>query len=557
MTDGGDSMPKYVFVTGGVASSVGKGICVASIGRILKSRGLSVSAQKIDPYLNVDPGTMSPFQHGEVFVTDDGAETDLDLGHYERFMDVDLSQSSSVTMGKVYAAVIEKERRGDFLGGTIQVIPHITNEIKQRVLATGADSGADVVIVEIGGTVGDIEGQPVLETVRQLRRELGLGNSFFIHLTLLPYLQSSGELKTKPTQHSVRDLRAMGIQPDAIILRSDLPVGDDIKDKVALFCDVEPRGVVPLLTVESIYEVPLMLEDSALGDLIVERLNLQAGPPQLDRWRQMVAKLKGDATCVRVGIVGKYVQLQDAYLSVREALRHAGMQHGVDVQIEYLDSELLDKSPQRVADSLKHLHGIVVPGGFGKRGVEGMIRTARYAREAGIPYLGLCLGMQVMVIEFARNVLGLEKAHSSEFNRQTSDPVIDIMPDQRDQKNKGGTMRLGSYPCNLLPGTLAHSAYGADSTSERHRHRYEFNNAYRDRMEQAGLAVSGQSPDGRLVEMSELKDHPFMIGTQFHAEFKSRPDRPHPLFDRFIQACSTHLRDGDQQPLPLQPIDLQ
>ncbi len=548
-------MPKYVFVTGGVASSVGKGITVASIGRILKSRGLRVAAQKFDPYLNVDPGTMNPFQHGEVFVTDDGAETDLDLGHYERFMDVDLTQDSNVTAGKIYASVIAKERRGDYLGGTIQVIPHITNEIKERILAVGSHRDVDVVIVEVGGTVGDIEGQPVLETIRQLRRELGPGNSFYIHVTLLPYIASTGELKTKPTQHSVKELRSIGIQPDAIVLRSDYPVSDEIRDKVALFCDVEKRGVVPLLTADTIYAVPLMLESCSFGDFIVEKLGLSAGAPQLDEWREMVELMRRPKPEVRVGLVGKYVALPDAYLSVREALHHAGLLHGVDVVIDYVDSETLESDdPEQVERILHDLHGIVVPGGFGNRGIEGKINAARFARERKVPYLGLCLGMQMMVIEAARNLLGLTDANSTEFDPTTSSPVIDLMPDQRGIADKGGTMRLGHYPCRLLPGTKAQAAYGVDLVSERHRHRYEFNNDYLHPLAEVGLRVSGISPDGRLVEISELADHPWMVGSQFHPEFKSRPNRPHPLFAGFIKACRNFVRDGDQRPLPLQQM---
>jgi len=546
-------MPRYIFVTGGVASSVGKGITVASIGRLLKSRGLRVSAQKFDPYLNVDPGTMNPYQHGEVFVTDDGAETDLDLGHYERFMDVDLTQESNVTMGRIYASVLARERHGDYLGGTIQVIPHITNAIKERILATGERSSADVVIVEVGGTVGDIEGQPVLETIRQLRRELGHGNSFYIHVTLLPYIASSGELKTKPTQHSVKELRSIGIQPDAIVLRSDYPVSDDIKEKVALFCDVEKAGVVALPTADSIYEVPLILEDAGFGGFIVERLNLPAQPPQMDEWRGMVASMQQAKPEVRVGLIGKYVALPDAYLSVREAIHHAGLRHGVDVVIDFIDSETLEESdPERV---LHDLHGLVVPGGFGYRGIEGKIAAARYARERRVPYLGLCLGMQMMVIEAARDLLGLAGANSTEFDPTTPHPVIDLMPEQRGIADKGGTMRLGHYPCRMVPGTRAYEAYGGVAEiSERHRHRFEFNNDYLRPLEEVGLRVSGMSPDKRLVEITEVADHPWMVGSQFHPEFKSRPNRPHPLFVGFIGACRAFLRDGDQRPLPLQQI---
>ncbi|MCL4465766.1 MAG: CTP synthase [Chloroflexi bacterium] len=545
-------MPKYVFVTGGVASSVGKGITVASIGRLLKSRGLRVSAQKVDPYLNVDPGTMNPYQHGEVFVTDDGAETDLDLGHYERFMDVDLTRESNVTMGQIYASVIAKERRGDFLGGTIQVIPHITNAIKERILAMGRHSDTDVVIVEVGGTVGDIEGQPVIETIRQLRRELGHGNSFYIHVTLLPYIGSTGELKTKPTQHSVKELRSMGIQPDAVVLRSDYQMSDDVREKIALFCDVEPEGVIPLLTADSIYSVPLVLEDADFGNFIVHKLGLPATEPQLEEWRAMVEAMQHSRPEIRIGMVGKYVQLPDAYISVREAIRHAGLQLGVEAVIEYIDSEALEDEGAEKA--LRHLHGIVVPGGFGYRGVEGKINAARYAREQRVPYLGLCLGLQMMVIEVSRNVLGLEGANSTEFDPATPHPVIDLMPEQRGIADKGGTMRLGHYPCRLVPGSKAFGAYQRSEISERHRHRWEFNNDYLHPLNEAGLVVSGWSPDGRLVEIAELADHPWMVGSQFHPELKSRPNRPHPLFLGFIAAARAFFRDGDQRPLPLQQV---
>ena len=545
-------MPKYVFVTGGVASSVGKGITVASIGRLLKSRGLRVTAQKIDPYLNVDPGTMNPYQHGEVFVTDDGAETDLDLGHYERFMDVDLTRDSSVTMGQVYASVISKERRGDFLGGTIQIIPHITNEIKDRILAIGRNSDVDVAIIEVGGTVGDIEGQSVIETIRQLRRELGHGNSFYIHVTLLPYIASTGELKTKPTQHSVKELRSMGIQPDAIVLRSDYPMSEDVREKVALFCDVEPQGVIPLVTADTIYSVPLVLERADFGDFIVSKLGLPTTEPQLGEWEAMVESMRQAKPEVRVGLVGKYVQLPDAYISVREAIHHAGLQLGVDAVIDYVDSETLESGD--VAKALRHLHGLVVPGGFGYRGIEGKINAARYAREHRVPYLGLCLGLHMMVIEVSRNVLGLAGANSTEFDPATPHPVIDLLPEQRSVDAKGGTMRLGHWPCRLVPGSKAFGAYQRSEISERHRHRFEFNNDYLHPLNEAGLVVSGWSPDGQLVEVVEIADHPWMVGSQFHPEFKSRPNRPHPLFLGFIAACRAFLRDGDQRPLPLHQI---
>ncbi|MFQ5813157.1 MAG: CTP synthase [Anaerolineae bacterium] len=534
-------MAKYIFCTGGVVSSVGKGVTAGSIGRILKSRGISVSIQKLDPYINVDPGTMSPYQHGEVYVLEDGAETDLDLGHYERFIDENLTRASNVTTGQVYAEVIAKERRGDYLGGTIQVIPHITNEIKRRISLVAEESGAEVVIVEVGGTVGDIEGLPFLEAIRQMRKDVGRGNTLYIHLTLLPYLSSTGELKTKPTQHSVRELRGIGIQPDVIVCRSDYPLGREVKEKIALFCDVEQRAVIPLVTIESIYEVPLILEETGLGDFIVERLGLPAGEPDLDDWRELVEEIKRPKEKINIGMVGKYIELQDAYLSVREALYHAGVHSGCDVQIIWINAEDLEKG--RGLDALGQVDGIVVPGGFGYRGIEGKIVAARYAREMKVPYLGLCLGMQVMVIELARHVLGSDEPNSSEFDVATAHPVIDLMPEQRDISNMGGTMRLGVYPCQLVPGTKAAVAYGQTIVSERHRHRFEFNNAYRGLLTEAGLVLSGLSPDGRLVEIVELADHPWMVGSQFHPEFKSRPNRPHPLFCAFLAAAKTmHLK---------------
>ena len=545
-------MTKYIFVTGGVVSSVGKGITVASLGRILKSRGLTVSVQKLDPYLNVDPGTMSPFQHGEVFVTDDGAETDLDLGHYERFIDVSLTRASNVTAGQIYKNVISRERRGDFLGGTIQVIPHITNEIKERIGRVAKQSGAQVVIVEVGGTVGDIESLPFLEAIRQMRRDVGEENVLYIHLTLLPYIGSTQELKTKPTQHSVKELRSIGIQPDVIVCRSDYTVSDDLKEKIALFCDVEKRAVVPLETASSIYEVPLVLEDAGLGAFTMERLRIPEREPELEEWRQMVGRNQDLKYELTVGVVGKYVGLHDSYLSVREALHHAGLHENRRVRVVWIDSEDLEREGDA---RLKELNGIVVPGGFGYRGVEGMIQTARYAREHDIPYLGLCLGMQIMVIEMARHVVGSSEPNSTEFNMFTPYPVIDLLPEQRDIPDKGGTMRLGQYPCQLVPGTRAWDAYGGAGTNiifERHRHRYEFNNDYRDLLGAAGLVFSGLSPDGRLVEISEVAGHPWMVGTQFHPEFKSRPNRPHPLFSAFIRACKVSLREGDQRPLPLE-----
>ena len=527
-------MPKYIFVTGGVVSSVGKGITTAAIGRILKSRNISVSIQKLDPYLNVDPGTMSPYQHGEVFVTSDGAETDLDLGHYERFIDEDLTGRSSVTTGQIYQAVIQKERRGDFLGGTIQAIPHITGEIKNRIREVAEVSGADVVIVEVGGTVGDIEGQPFLEAIRQMRNEEGRENLLAIHVTLLPYIGSTGEIKTKPTQHSVRELRSVGIQPDVIVCRSDYAMPQDTKDKIALFCDVEKRAVIPLRTMSSIYQVPLVLEEAGLGDLIIERLGLPAGARDLSGWRQLVDRLLHPSGRVVVAVVGKYVELPDAYLSVKESLIHAGIHHDVAVDIEWVHSQVLEAPGGEAV--LQRVHGIIVPGGFGERGIEGKIEAARFAREQNVPYLGLCLGMQVMVVEAARLAFGEDTPNSTEFDPDTPYPVISLLEEQRGVHEMGGTMRLGSYPCRLVPGTKAHQAYGVEEVRERHRHRYEFNNAFQEPLARAGLVASGLSPDGSLVEICELQGHPFMVGTQFHPEFRSRPDRPHPLFREFMAA---------------------
>ncbi|MBI4213199.1 MAG: CTP synthase [Chloroflexi bacterium] len=528
-------MAKHIFVSGGVVSGIGKGITAASIGRLLKGRGIRVSVIKLDPYINVDPGTMNPYQHGEVFVTDDGAETDMDLGHYERFIDVNLSRVSSVTTGQVYSAVIARERHGDFLGGTIQVIPHITNEIKDRIGRAGRQSGAEVVIVEVGGTVGDIECLPFLEAVRQMHLDLGRENTFYIHVTLLPYIAASDELKTKPTQHSVKELRSIGIQPDAIVCRSDQPVPPELIDKIALFCDVDRRAVVPLHTVSSIYQVPLVFEDAEFGNYVVERLHLAAEEPDLDEWREMVGRIQGSSETVRVGLVGKYVELRDAYISVREALYHAGWAHHRKVEIEWIDSQALEAEGGEAL--LEGLQGILVPGGFGGRGIEGMIKAAQFARERSVPYLGLCLGMQIMVIEFARHVLGLEDANSTEFSMFSPHPVIDLLPEQRDLPDKGGTMRLGLYPCQLQPGTRAIEAYGEHILFERHRHRYEFNNEYRLAFERAGMRLSGLSPDGRLVEIAEVEGHPWMLGSQFHPEFRSRPHRPHPLFLGFVGAC--------------------
>lgn len=528
-------MPKYVFCTGGVVSSVGKGVTAAALGRVLKARGCRVAIQKLDPYINVDPGTMSPYQHGEVFVTDDGAETDLDLGHYERFIDESLSQVCNVTAGQVYAEVIAKERRGDYLGGTIQVIPHITNEIKRRIGLVGRRMGADVVIVEVGGTVGDIEGLPFLEALRQMRKDVGRENTLYIHVTWLPHIGATGELKTKPTQHSVRELRGIGIQPDVIIARSDYPVDDSLRDKIALFCDVEPRAVIPVVTTPLLYELPLLLKDTGLGEFVVERLGLDVGRPDLSEWRALLEEIKRPKPALRIAIVGKYVQLQDAYISVREALYHAGVACERDVKIVWVNSEDLQRG--RGWEQLQDVSSVVVPGGFGYRGIEGKVAAARWARENRVPYLGLCLGMQVMVVEFARHVLSSDAPNSTEFDLSTEHPVIDLMPDQRDIADMGGTMRLGLYPCRLVPGTRAAAAYGVEQVEERHRHRFEFNNAYREVLEGAGLIFSGLSPDGRLVEVAELTDHPFMLGSQFHPEFRSRPNRPHPLFRAFIEAA--------------------
>ncbi len=528
-------MAKYVFVTGGVTSSLGKGITAASIGRLLKSRGLSVSILKLDPYINVDPGTMSPYQHGEVFVTDDGAETDLDLGHYERFIDENLSQLSNVTTGRIYQAVIAKERRGDYLGGTVQVIPHITNEIKERIQRVARDGRADVVIVEVGGTVGDIESLPFLEAIRQMRKDMGRTNVLYVHVTLLPALAATGELKTKPTQHSVKELRGIGIQPDVIILRSDHPVSQDVRDKIALFTDVPTEAVITAETAETIYEVPLMFEAQGLGELVVRDLRLEAKPADLASWRALVERIKRPKPELEIALVGKYIELPDAYLSVSEALRHAGWANDRNIHIRWVDSEAL--MPENHEERLAGAAGILVPGGFGHRGIEGKVLAARYARERRVPYLGLCLGLQCGVIEIARDVAGANGANSTEFDLFTDHPVIDFMPDQRELEDKGGTMRLGLYPAKLTPGSKAAEAYGAEVIYERHRHRFEVNNQYREMLETAGMVLSGQSPDGRLVEIVELRDHPWYVASQFHPEFKSRPDRPHPLFTGFVAAC--------------------
>jgi len=526
---------KFVFVTGGVVSSLGKGITAASTGTILKARGLRVSMQKLDPYLNVDPGTMSPYQHGEVFVTDDGAETDLDLGHYERFVDISLSKASNVTTGKIYASVIAKERRGDYLGATVQVIPHITNEIKERVRRVAEDTAPrpDVVIVEVGGTVGDIESLPFLEAIRQLKNDVGRRNVCYVHLTLVPFISASEEFKSKPTQHSVNTLRSIGIQPDVIVARSEQAIHQGLKDKIALFGDVEKRAVINVPDVRTIYQVPLLLEEAGLGDFIVEQLDITARPPDLAEWSELVARMDAPRPSVRVAVVGKYVQMPDAYMSVIEALRHAGAHHGVEVQLSWVNAEDLEGE---VVGELDGVDGIVVPGGFGHRGIEGKLAASRHARHQRIPYLGLCLGMQCAVIDFAREVLGTEDANSTEFNAFTANPVIDLLPEQRDIEDKGGTMRLGVYPCRLVPGSRVAAAYGEAVVYERHRHRFEFNNLYREPLQQAGMLVSGVSPNGRLVEVVELRDHPYFVASQFHPEFRSRPNVPHPLFRDFVGA---------------------
>jgi CTP synthase len=538
-------MTKFIFVTGGVLSGLGKGVTVASLGTILKARGIRVATMKLDPYLNVDPGTMSPYQHGEVFVTEDGAETDLDLGHYERFVDVNLSKLSNITSGQIYTAVLSQERRGDYLGGTIQVIPHVTNEIKRRIGQAARTAGADVLIVEVGGTIGDIEGLPFLEAIRQMRKDVGRKNTLYVHVTWLPYLAASKELKTKPTQHSVRELRGIGINPDVIVLRSDAAVDDEVLAKTALFCDVEKEAVVSLVTSDTIYSVPLTLEDSGIGAWIVGQMGMTEVRPAdegLADWREFVSKLRCEKPVLRIGLVGKYVELEDAYLSVKEALIHAGLSVGWDIDIAWISSEELEKG--RDYERLGAVDGIVVPGGFGYRGIEGKIGAARYAREHAVPYLGLCLGMQVMCIEFARHMLKSDEPNSTEFDLSTEYPIIDLMPDQRDITDMGGTMRLGVYDCQLLAGTRAGAAYAdlgyGELIQERHRHRFEFNNAFRGEMERNGMVFAGLSPDGRLVEIAELANHPFMLGSQFHPEFKSRPNKPHPLFLAFVKAAIGH-----------------
>ncbi len=529
-------MTKYIFVTGGVVSGLGKGITAASLGRLLKQRGLKVAAQKLDPYINVDPGTMSPYQHGEVYVTEDGAETDLDLGHYERFIDEDLNKFSNLTTGKVYSNVIAKERRGEYLGSTVQIIPHITDEIKKFIYSVGTKTDADVVITEIGGTIGDIEGQPFIEAIRQVGNEVGKDNSLYIHVTLVPYLKASNEHKSKPTQHSVKELQGMGISPDIIVLRTDEPITDpNVCNKIAHFCNVKEDCVIENRTLPILYEAPLMLEESGLSDIVVRELNIDAPAPDLAEWKALVESIKNPSGSVTIAIVGKYTQLHDAYLSVAEALHHAGYAAGVSVDIAWIDSEEI--TFDNVGSILSGVDGVVVPGGFGMRGTEGMVVTANYCRTHDIPYLGICLGMQIAVIEAARHLAGMEDANSNEFDPESTHKVIDFMPGQNDEISKGGTLRLGSYPCQIKPGSVMERCYGTTSISERHRHRYEFNNIYRDTLSEAGLVLSGQSPDGELIETVEYSDKKFFVGVQFHPEFKSRPNKPHPLFKGLVEAA--------------------
>ncbi|WP_278276731.1 CTP synthase [Anaerobranca californiensis] len=536
-------MAKYIFVTGGVVSSLGKGITAASLGRLLKDRGLAVTIQKFDPYINIDPGTMSPYQHGEVFVTDDGGETDLDLGHYERFIDENLNKNNNVTAGKIYWSVMSKERKGDYLGKTVQVIPHITNEIKERIIRAAQQNNADVVITEIGGTVGDIESLPFLEAIRQMKNEVGRENVAYIHVTLIPYLPKSGELKTKPTQHSVKELRSLGIQPDIIVCRTTLPLDDEIKEKIALFCDTKKEAVIENGDVETIYEVPLALEKQGFADLVLKRLNINnVKEPDLTPWEEMVQKIKGLNKKVKIALVGKYVELHDAYLSVAEALSHAGIYHDHEVEIKWIQAEDLESPDCNLDEVFSDVHGILIPGGFGDRGVEGKIKAIKYGRENKVPLFGICLGMQCVVIEFARNVCGIEDAHSSEFV-QTANPVIDILPEQKDIEDKGGTMRLGVYPCMVEENTKMFAAYKDEIVYERHRHRYEFNNTYRNLLASKGLVFSGYSPSKLLVEAVELKDHPWFVAVQYHPEFKSRPYRSHPLFRDFVGAAIKHAKE--------------
>lgn len=536
---------KYVFVTGGVVSGLGKGITAASLGRLLKARGYKVTSQKFDPYINIDPGTMNPIQHGEVFVTDDGAETDLDLGHYERFIDESLNKKSNVTTGKVYWSILSKERRGDFGGNTVQVIPHVTNEIKSRFYSNDDSTEDEVAIIEVGGTVGDIESQPFLEAIRQFQHEVGHENCILIHVTLIPYLKASGELKTKPTQASVKDLQGMGIQPDVLVCRSDYPLDDGIKRKIAQFCNVDKKHVIQNLDVDILYEVPLAMEKERLADVVCECLHMNCPAPDLKDWTDMIHTWKNPSQHVKVALVGKYVSLHDAYISVVEALKHGGVANSSSIDIKWVDSELI--SSYNVDEVLSDVDGIIVPGGFGDRGIEGMICSIQYAREHQIPYLGLCLGMQLTIVEFARNVLGLSDAHSSEFSKTTANPVIHIMPDQDGVTDLGGTLRLGAYPCILNETSKAYQLYGSKTIQERHRHRYEVNNAYRQSLMENGMLLSGCSPDGRIVEMIEIPSHPWFIGTQAHPEFKSRPNKPHPLFTGFICASLEHQKNRENQ----------
>lgn len=527
-------MAKFIFVTGGVVSSLGKGITAASLGRLLRNRGLNVTIQKFDPYINVDPGTMSPYQHGEVFVTGDGAETDLDLGHYERFIDINVTSLSNVTTGKIYSSVINKERHGDYLGATVQVIPHITNEIKEQLYRAARDQNPDIVITEIGGTVGDIESLPFLEAIRQMKNEVGRGNVMYIHVTLVPYIKAAGEVKTKPTQHSVKELRSIGIQPTMIVCRTERLLAKDVKEKIALFCDIDPAAVIEAVDADSIYEVPLMMKKEGLDEYVVNYFKLNVPPADVTEWEKMVHRIKNVKKKTKIALVGKYVRLKDAYLSVAEALYHAGIVNDAEVEINWIPAE--EVTTENVQALLEGADGILVPGGFGDRGIEGKITAIRFAREQKIPFLGICLGMQMAVVEYARHVLQWEKAHTSEIDPNTPYPVIDLLPEQKEVEDLGGTMRLGAYPCTIASGTLAEKAYGRREISERHRHRYEFNNLFRDEFVKAGLLISGTSPDGRLVEIIELKDHPWFLATQFHPEFTSRPNRPQPLFRDFVAA---------------------
>lgn len=531
-------MTKYIFVTGGVVSSIGKGIVAASLGRLLKNKGYKITTQKFDPYINVDPGTMSPYQHGEVFVTEDGTETDLDLGHYERFIDINLNKYSNVTTGKVYSEVLRKERRGDYLGATVQVIPHITDMLKEKIRRAGETTDADIVITEVGGTVGDIESTPFIEAIRQMKSDMGADNVLYIHTTLLPYIKAASEMKTKPTQHSVKELRGMGIQPDILVVRTEMPMGESIRNKLALFCDVEPEAIVESRDAESLYQIPLNLQAQNMDNIVCRKLKLEERPSDMTEWATMVERIMAIKQTVRIALVGKYVQLHDAYLSVVESLSHAGFASDVEIKIDWVDAELLDKDC--VADALRDADGILVPGGFGERGIEGKILAIQYARENNVPFMGICLGMQMAAVEFARNVLGWDDANSAEFDNHTSHNIIDLMNDQKDVEDMGGTQRLGQYPCRLVEGTVARELYGCEEVMERHRHRYEFNNDFREIFTNKGMVFSGLSPDGRLVEIIELPNHPFFVASQFHPEFVSRPNRPQSIFKGFISAAKTY-----------------